>query len=69
MGNGPCTFREADLAKALKAAKKAGVRVRIEIESGNKLAVTMLPIAQGVSKEEPNPWDEDDEETRIAKIR
>ena len=42
MGHGPCTFREADLARALKAAKKAGVRVRVEIESGNKLAVTML---------------------------
>jgi hypothetical protein len=42
MGHGPCTFREADLARALKAAKKAGVRVRVEIESGNKLAVTMI---------------------------
>ena len=30
------------MARALKAAKKAGVRVRVEIESGNKLAVTMI---------------------------
>jgi hypothetical protein len=42
MGHGPCTFREADLVRALKAARKAGVRVRVEIESANKLAVTML---------------------------
>jgi hypothetical protein len=42
MSTGPGNFRQADLARALKAAKQAKVKVRVEIEPGNKIKVTML---------------------------
>jgi hypothetical protein len=37
----PCTFREADVARVLRAARKTGVEVMIEIDpSSGKLVVS-----------------------------
>jgi hypothetical protein len=33
MTRGPCTFRQRDITRALRAAKAAGVHVDIEIDS------------------------------------
>ncbi len=36
-------FRQADLTRALRAASKAGVPVRVEIEPGR---MTIIPVAE-----------------------
>ena len=67
MGHGSCTFKEADLRKALTAARKAGVLVRVEIEPGKKLAVTM--IGEQPAEDEANEWDEWYEQKTSTKVR
>jgi hypothetical protein len=56
VSHGPHTFKETDVARLLKAARKAHVKIRIDIENGH-LSVTMIdegdPDAAIV-----NPWDE-----------
>lgn len=59
MSRGPSTFRQVDLARCLKAAKAAGVAVRIEIERGK---ITVIPSREPVESEtsavaELNEWD------------
>jgi hypothetical protein len=40
MGKGPCTFKEADVSRALKAAKKAGFEiVGFSIDPSGKITV------------------------------
>jgi hypothetical protein len=54
----PCTFREADLKRALRAAQAAGVAVRIEIEDG-RMTVTMDESKRAGSRAaNENEWDE-----------
>ena len=58
MGKGPCTFKEADVTRALKAANKAGVPVTIELDLERK-RMMITPIRAGESAREiANPWDE-----------
>jgi hypothetical protein len=57
MGTGRATFRESDLARAFKAAKKAGVKVRVDIKPGNELAVTMLDEQEVAEATRENTWD------------
>jgi hypothetical protein len=57
----PCTFRESDLRRALRAAAAARVDVRIEIEPGGKLVVvtnTNKEAATVTSSGTTNPWDD-----------
>ena len=46
MGKAACTFKEVDLARALKAAKKADGDVRIEIDLERR-RMTITPIKRG----------------------
>jgi hypothetical protein len=58
MGKGPCTFKEADVSRALRAAKKAGVPVTIELDLERKRMI-ITPIRAGeFANEIANPWDE-----------
>jgi hypothetical protein len=67
MGHGPCTFREADLTRALKAAKKAGVDVaRCEIDKTGKI---VLVLGKEGGNIEANEWDQWYEQKTSAKIR
>jgi len=58
---GRCTFKQHDLARALKAGKQAGVPVKVEIvdPSGRKMTVTS---GDGASAQKcsggVNEWDE-----------
>jgi nitrate reductase NapAB chaperone NapD len=46
MSRRPCTFRQSDVTRALKAAKAAGVEVdRIEIDHDGKLIVVLTKKA------------------------
>ena len=51
-------LRESDLIRVFKAAKKAAVRVRVEIEPGNKLVATMLSKEEQEAADRNNTWDE-----------
>jgi hypothetical protein len=52
MGKGPCTFREADVTRALKAARKAGVDVQLRIDLERKtMTVTMLKVIEPVERD------------------
>jgi hypothetical protein len=40
MGRGPCTFKERDVSRAVKAVRKAGMDVaRVEIDRDGKIVV------------------------------
>jgi hypothetical protein len=58
MSRGPCTFREADVRRVLRAAKAAGVPVDIRIDraTGDLVIVTKRPddTAEDTSQ---NEWD------------
>jgi len=57
MGHGPATFRETDLTRALRAARKAGADVeRVEIGRDGRI-VLVLKSGDEVSPE-GNEWDE-----------
>jgi hypothetical protein len=54
MGHGPCTFRESDLTRAVKAVKKAGVElVRIEIDKAGKIVLVIK--GEAVHAEDDTP--------------
>lgn len=57
MARGPCTFRQQDVTRAVKATVAAGVEVaRVEIETTGKIIiVTAKPEHVPVNG---NPWDE-----------
>ena len=60
MARGPCTFRQPDVARLLKAAKEAGCPVdRIEIfdRFGNKIVVVMGKGDHTVGVSLDNEWD------------
>lgn len=57
MSRGPQKFRQADIAKALKAAKAAGVGVRrIEINPDGKIIVVAGKMEPGTDPIDVNEW-------------
>jgi hypothetical protein len=52
----PCRFTETDLKRALKAAKAAGVPVKIDIENG-KMTVTIIDKPATIEMNSSNAWD------------
>jgi hypothetical protein len=59
MGHGPCTFKEVDLIRALRAARKAGVDVaRAEVARDGKIVLVLKKDGETPSTSERNEWDE-----------
>jgi hypothetical protein len=57
MGHGPATFKETDLTRALRAARKAGADVgRVEIGRDGRIVLVLLKNGDEVSPE-GNEWD------------
>jgi hypothetical protein len=58
MSRGPRAFRRSDLIRALKAAKAAGVNVRVEIMGGKMVLETVGHCdGEAAMQGSPNPWD------------
>jgi hypothetical protein len=61
MSRGPCTFRQQDVTRALRAAAAAGLRVtgfRIDVHTGAIVVETGDPRAQDSAEtREANEWD------------
>ncbi len=57
MSRGPARFRQSDVARALKAAKQAGVNMAVEISKEG--TIRMVPTVLVTAKLEggANPWD------------
>ena len=48
----PCTFRQTDVTRALKAARRAGFeRVRVEIDREGKIAIVAGEHEDGAAQE------------------
>jgi hypothetical protein len=59
MGRGPCTFKEADLVRALRAAKKAGIDVtRAEVGKDGSIILVLNTDKQTLVNIEHNEWDD-----------
>ena len=57
MSRRPCTFRQQDVTRALKAAVAAGVEIhRIEIDKAGK--IVLVAVRAGQSQSQINEWDE-----------
>jgi hypothetical protein len=59
MGHGRCTFKEVDLTRALRAAKKAGAQVaRAEVARDGKIVLVLKKDGEALSISEGNEWDD-----------
>jgi hypothetical protein len=57
LGKGVCTFKEADVTRAFKAAKKAGVDVQVEIDLEHKrMRITPVKACDSKAGTEENDW-------------
>ena len=55
---GPCTFRQSDVTRALKAARAAGYgSVRVENDKDGKIAIVAGGSGEGIGQTEANEWD------------
>jgi hypothetical protein len=63
MGHGRCTFKQGDLTRALRAAKKAGAHVaRAELARDGKIVLVLKKDGEAPCVSERNEWDEIDGE-------
>jgi hypothetical protein len=61
MGHGSCTFKEVDLIRAFKAAKKAGVDVaRAEVARDGKIILVLNRDGEAQPNSQRNEWDEEE---------
>jgi hypothetical protein len=59
MGKGPLPFKGTDVTRAFKAAKKAGVPVKVDIDLERKwMTLTPVEVVEVSGTGEPNEWDE-----------
>ena len=60
MGHRPCTFKEVDLTRALRAAQKAGLDVeRAELAKDGKIVLVFEPKGEIMPTDERNEWDDE----------
>jgi hypothetical protein len=60
MGHRPCTFKEVDLTRALRAAQKAGLDVeRAELAKDGKIVLVFKPKGEVMPADERNEWDDE----------
>jgi len=55
MSRRPCTFKQRDVTKAVKAIVAAGVQVeRVEIDQAGKIVIVTAILSESIGK---NEWD------------
>jgi hypothetical protein len=60
MGKAACTFKETEVTRAIRAAKKAGVDVRVEIDLERKrMTLTPVKVVESNETTQSNEWDTD----------
>ena len=60
MGHGPCTLKETDLTRALRAPEKAGVSVaRAEVSRDGTIVLVLNRAGETLPNSKRNEWDED----------
>lgn len=58
MGHGPCSFRESDLRRAIKAAHSAGIEIgRLEVGPDGRIAIIPGKPEPPAQSAPPNEWD------------
>jgi hypothetical protein len=58
MARAPCTFRQQDVTRAVKAVVAAGVGIaRVEIDKTGKITIIALDAEPREGREEANEWD------------
>jgi hypothetical protein len=58
MARAPCTFRQRDVAAALRAVRDAGYEVaRVEISKDGKIVVVPSKPVMSDNNDDPNEWD------------
>jgi hypothetical protein len=59
VGLGPCRFREADVRRAIRAARAAGIEIgRIETDNDGRVSIIPKTTEPPAVNEPANPWDE-----------
>jgi hypothetical protein len=59
MSRGPCTFKQRDVTKAVKAIVAAGVQVeRVEIDKAGKIIIVTAAKPKESAGSARNEWDE-----------
>jgi hypothetical protein len=58
LGKGACTFKAADVTRAFKAAKKAGLDVQVEIDLQRK-RMRITPVKVSEANDDGNEWDQE----------
>ena len=59
MGHGPCTFKEIDRSRALRAPEKAGVSVaRAEVSRDGTIVLVLNRAGETLPNSKRNEWDE-----------
>jgi hypothetical protein len=61
MARGPTTFRQRDVAAAIRAARQAGIEVaRVEVDKAGKITIvtTKSIVEAPETVDEKNEWDE-----------
>jgi hypothetical protein len=55
----PCKFTEADLRRAIRAARKEGISGRVDVTADGRISIPPTPetAAEGVTTVEVNEWD------------
>jgi hypothetical protein len=63
MSTGRHSFRHNDLARALRATKAAGLKVKgVTLRDGKPyVEIDDAPAATPVPRDPPNPWEKDDD--------
>jgi hypothetical protein len=60
MASGLTAFKETDLSRVFRSARKVGIKVRVDIKRGNEFQVTMIDDDKEANQTAPaaNEWHE-----------
>jgi hypothetical protein len=58
LGKAACSFKECDVTRLLRAAKKAGVSVRLDVDlERRRMSLTPVELTDGKGEAGANDWD------------